>query len=389
MLDLRTAALFVTVLFTVQAVVACLFTLLARSYRGAGSWAIASFLAVIGSALYGMRGLIPDFYSVIVANTIYIIGLCFLYYGVRQFLELTKPPRLLYLIPLLVPPLIYYLTYSRNDIIVRSVFMSLFIIILMVATARLLFQRSAPSVRRSHWFTGSVFILFALFHALRILPLINLPPTSPLGIDLLLSFPMIVSSICGVLWTAGIALMITERLVVELQFTASHDFLTNILNRRAGQKQLEIELHRATQQNKPFSILLMDVDHFKNINDRYGHLTGDAVLIALVARLCEKSSSLNHIARWGGEEFLMMLPATSATAAHRIAQEINDLIAGTPIIVDNKAIACSVSIGVATADATTDLTDLLRRADRALYHAKHAGRNTVSVDGPALAEVAA
>jgi diguanylate cyclase (GGDEF)-like protein len=380
----------VTVLFTVQAIVACLFTLLARSYRGAGSWAVASFLAVIGSALYGGRGLIPDFYSVIVANTIYIIALCFLYYGVRQFLQLTKPPRLLYLLPVVVPCLIYYLTYVRDDIIIRSTFMSLFIVIMMVATARLLFLKSDRAVRRSHWFTAAVFLLFALFHALRIVPLFTVAPTSPLGVELLLSFPMIISSICGVLWTAGIALMITERLVVELQFTATHDFLTNILNRRAAQAQLENEIRRARQQESHLSILLMDVDHFKSINDRYGHATGDVVLTTLVQRLTEANGSAEMMARWGGEEFLILLPATSAAAAYQIAQSIQRHIGESPILVDGIPIACSLSIGVATAEpATANLDDLLRRADRALYHAKHAGRNTVSVDSPTPAEVAA
>lgn len=388
MLDLRTAALFVTILFTIQAIIALLFTLLARSYRGTGAWAAASLLAVIGSILYGLRGLIPDFFSVLLANAIYIVALSLLYDGVRQFLHVPRPMRYLFGFPTFIFLLIFYLTYGRDDIILRSVVMSLYIVISMSASARLLILRAAPEVRRSHWFTAGTFLVFVLFHALRVIPLFTVAPGSVLETDLLLSFPMIISSICGVLWTAGIALMITERLVVELKFTATHDFLTNTLNRRAAQSLLESEIRRTRSQATPLSILLMDVDHFKTINDRYGHASGDVVLVTLVERVAQAIGKEAHMARWGGEEFLIILPATPAVTAFEIAQTLRRLITNSPYVVEATPIFCSVSVGVATA-TTDDLDDLLRRADRALYHAKHAGRNTVFADSSTLAEVTA
>lgn len=390
MLDLRTAAIFVSILFTIQGVVTLMFTLLARSYRGTAAWAVSNLLATLATILYGLRDIIPDFVSIVVANLLYALALCWLYYGVRQFLKMGTPPRYLVLFPLIVVVAIPYLTYVRDDIVARSILMSAVLVALMVNTALLLFTKTTPALRRSHWFTATIFLLFAGFHLVRIIPLLALPPTSPLALNLLFSIPMIVSAVCGLLWTAGIALMITERLVVELQHTATHDFLTSTLNRRAAQTLLEAEVHRAHQQESPLSILLMDVDHFKLINDHYGHATGDEVLVTLVQRMSRVSGTTTQIARWGGEEFLVILPATSANSAYETAHQVLTLIAGTPIVVEGKAIACSVSIGVATIEsATTTLDDLLRRADRALYHAKHAGRNMVFADSSTVADVAA
>lgn len=367
-----------------------MFMLLARSYRGTGMWAVGNLLATVGTILYGLREIIPDFFSIVIANVLSTLALCCLYYGVCQFVKTTTNPRVLVLFPVVVAVVIPYLTYVHNDIVARSIVMSAVLVALMLITALVLLTKSVRAVRRSHWFTASVFLLFAGFHLLRILPLLTLPPTAPLAIDLLFSIPMAVSAVCGLLWTAGIALMITERLVVELQHTATHDFLTTTLNRRAAQSLLEAEVRRTRQHDTPLSILLMDVDHFKTINDRYGHATGDAVLITLVQRISQVHGMMDHVVRWGGEEFLVILPATPADSAYHLAQTLKERIAGNAIPVGDTLIYCTVSIGIGTVEpATADLDDLLRRADRALYHAKHGGRNRVSTDTLALAELAA
>jgi diguanylate cyclase (GGDEF)-like protein len=378
-LDLPTAAVFVSILFAIQALVTLLFTILARSYRGTGAWAVGNVAVMAGVILVGLRDTIPDFFSIALANTLYLIAISFLYHGVRQFLGLpTAPPRLQFTIPLFAVPVLLYFTYGRNDIVIRSILMSAAMATCMTATAYLLFTKSAPTLRRSHWFTATIFATFAGFHTLRIFPLLTAPLPDPLAINLLFSLPMVVSAICGLLWTAGIAMMITERLMVELQYTATHDFLTNLLNRRAAQNELENQLRRAHKLHQPLSIFLLDADLFKSINDRYGHAAGDAVLIALTHRLRTEHPAPHHIARWGGEEFLIILPDTPATPALQRAHALRAAIADVPIPVEGQDVCCTVSIGVATtAPLTPTLDDLLRRADNALYQAKRAGRNTV------------
>ncbi len=394
MFDLTTAATFVVFLSLIQLSIAFLFTLLARSFRGTLAWTWAGSLGVVGSVLYGLRGIIPDLFAIVIANSVNTLALCALYFGVRQFLKQKTSGAhiaLIFALPLAVALTLSYFTFVQNNIVIRSTVMSGMTISLMAATAYLLFYRSDRNVRRSHWFTGSIFVLFALFQILRLIPffmLLRMAPT--VANDLLVVLPLMAASIYGILWTAGISLMITERLVVELQHTATHDFLTTTLNRRAAHAQLEAEVARARQQRVPLSILLLDVDHFKAINDRYGHEAGDAVLVTLVERLHSVSHVAEGVGRWGGEEFLMILPSTPLESAYESAKRVNSLIADTAFTVEGTPIHCSVSIGVASSTPDrADVNDLLRRADRALYHAKRAGRNRVSTDTLVPAEVAA
>jgi diguanylate cyclase (GGDEF)-like protein len=173
---------------------------------------------------------------------------------------------------------------------------------------------------------------------------------------------------------------ISERkaLEVELVKQASTDPLTGIGNRRHFMLQAEQEMGRARRFGRPFSVMMMDVDHFKPINDRHGHAVGDVVLQAVVRRASDGLRQSDQIARLGGEEFAAMLPETNLAAAAAVAERIRQNLVSRPIIASGKAIDCTISIGTAEmreGDITID--DLLRRADEALYRAKAAGRNRV------------
>ena len=173
---------------------------------------------------------------------------------------------------------------------------------------------------------------------------------------------------------------ISERKALETELVkqASTDSLTGIGNRRHYIAQAELEMARSRRFNRPFSVLMLDVDHFKPINDRYGHAVGDVVLQGVVRRANDSLRQSDQIARLGGEEFAALLPETGLSAATIVAERIRQHLAERPVIAGGQAVPCTISIGVAEMqpnDATID--DLLRRADEALYRAKAAGRNRV------------
>lgn len=165
----------------------------------------------------------------------------------------------------------------------------------------------------------------------------------------------------------------------ELQVQATHDSLTGLWNRRASMDTLERELVRATRDNKNVGLMLADLDHFKQINDTYGHLAGDKVLQAVAAKLKSVLRSYDTIGRYGGEEFLVISPGCDEDAIVRRAQHLCAAITREPVVTPEGNIPVSLSLGVAVSSGSTPQDQFLKSADEALYRAKRAGRNRVEL----------
>jgi len=175
-----------------------------------------------------------------------------------------------------------------------------------------------------------------------------------------------------------------KRMEDELKQQATIDPLTGAFNRRHGQARLILEFDGRAKSGRPFSVLMIDIDRFKSINDKYGHDTGDTVLCAVVLTCQAGLRTLDMLARWGGEEFLIVLPDTGAQAAVGIAERLRESVAAMRIHGErDDNIAFTISIGVAV-PLNDDLHDLLRRVDDALHAAKTGGRNRVAVAAPAV-----
>ena len=169
----------------------------------------------------------------------------------------------------------------------------------------------------------------------------------------------------------------SEKLLVEL---ATTDALTGLANRRHFLEQAEAILHRAVRYKKPFSLLMFDLDHFKKINDTYGHDAGDEVLRATAATVLKVLRETDVIGRIGGEEFAAALPETDLDAACRAAERLRSGLATTKVETAAGVINFSASIGVTRLiSPETPLAELLKQADNALYVAKGSGRNRVAV----------
>jgi two-component system cell cycle response regulator len=170
----------------------------------------------------------------------------------------------------------------------------------------------------------------------------------------------------------------------ELRFTASHDALTGVFNRGAGMAHLDRELTRSARTGEPLGLLLLDLDHFKRVNDTFGHLGGDEVLREAARRAQAVLRPYDVIARYGGEELMVVLPGASTEVATQIGERLRAALAESPVSFGGHAIAVTTSVGVASAMDGDSPEALVGRADDRLYVAKRDGRNRVAAPATAL-----
>jgi diguanylate cyclase (GGDEF)-like protein/putative nucleotidyltransferase with HDIG domain len=171
--------------------------------------------------------------------------------------------------------------------------------------------------------------------------------------------------------------------LAEAEQRAASDPLTALANHRAFHERLRDEVQRARRHRRPLALALIDLDHFKDVNDRHGHQVGDEVLREVAARLVRRSRPEDLVARIGGEEFAWLLPESDALDAWKAAERAREAIAGEPF---PEGISCTVSIGIAELSQATDAGDLVRLADGALYWAKGNGRNVSFCYSPEVVE---
>jgi two-component system, cell cycle response regulator len=189
-------------------------------------------------------------------------------------------------------------------------------------------------------------------------------------------------------------IMVGKR-IIELQqslrFAATHDFLTNLLNRSEILASLERELSRAGREAKPTTVILGDIDHFKRINDTLGHAAGDEVLKEVARRLKLDLRPYDVVGRYGGEEFLIILPGCNLTAGARRADGIRQRVARDPITTPFGTSSAAISMGVTAANSSREISliEFLQQADVSLYEAKKKGRNRVEVFSAAAKSSAA
>lgn len=165
----------------------------------------------------------------------------------------------------------------------------------------------------------------------------------------------------------------------SLKQKAVIDPLTHLYNRGYFNRHMEREFRRSKRYNVPLSLIMLDIDHFKNINDTYGHLTGDKVLIELAARLNKLSRDVDIVARYGGEEFVLILPETNGKACMMIAERLRAAIEGLGVKSGDTTVHISISLGLVSIPETeaASVNQMVSIADQAMYRAKQAGRNQI------------
>ena len=172
------------------------------------------------------------------------------------------------------------------------------------------------------------------------------------------------------------SVIITEQ-AKKLEQLATKDCLTGLSNRRDFQEKVELEEKRFKRTQRRFSIILLDIDHFKNVNDTYGHDFGDRVLINVARTLNQGLRAQDIIARWGGEEFICLLPETDADGARHVAEKIRTKIGAQRQDRGDASVSVTVTLGICVYDGSCSIEDSIKSADTALYEGKKYGRNQV------------
>jgi diguanylate cyclase (GGDEF)-like protein len=166
---------------------------------------------------------------------------------------------------------------------------------------------------------------------------------------------------------------------------ATYDTLTGLYNRRYFDERFGMEVQQAFVNKSSLSLILIDIDHFKKVNDTYGHLEGDKILRGVGSLLKNSVRKNDTVARYGGEEFVLILPETNLEAASMIAERIRQVVESTAFDVENAHIRVTISLGISSfpSHRPRSKEELVKMADLALYHAKGEGRNRVSLYDPA------
>jgi diguanylate cyclase (GGDEF)-like protein len=183
--------------------------------------------------------------------------------------------------------------------------------------------------------------------------------------------------------------LVIGRILIDLRYRSRHDALTGLLNRRAMEETLLVQMQRSRRTGEPFTVLMIDLDHFKTVNDRHGHAAGDRALKHTAAALKAELREVDAVGRFGGEEFLIVMPGATVETALPVAERLRQALVIDAAAVDGAPLLLSASIGIAQwREPAEEPSRLLMRADAALYDAKQRGRDCVVVDASDSASIA-
>jgi len=351
------------------------------SIRAVCWWGFAHLIRAASVVLFGMYGSAPDIVTIDLANAMLFTAFAVTWTGARVFDG--RPVEPVYLVTgAVLWLLICRLPVLANAIELRALIASGIITAYTWLTAYE-FWRGRSEQLVSRW--PAVFMLFshgALF--LLRTPLVSLLPWTPANAEMFGSVWLTVLSFEALLFTISVAFillaMAKERTELRHRTAAMVDPLTGIANRRAFLADAAALAKRHNGSPKPSSMLLIDLDHFKSINDRFGHALGDRVLEVFSATARQALRGSDLVGRLGGEEFAALLYDCNRDQTVALAERLRERFAAATAVVDGHAVAATVSIGVAHCDgAALEVSELLAQADRALYFAKEHGRNRVEV----------
>ncbi len=340
--------------------------------KGLGDWAGGLFLMFLAGATTAGRGYFPDFLAISLANLFFFLGLYWTLYGTAQFLgRPSRPAPWLFFIIVLCGAHVWY-TFGDSSLIARILLVNIGGIIVLGAQAYLVSRYQQDGFGK--WLTFGTLVAGAGLQIMRLLVLLLVPH----DLDIMAQsatnqFYTVGFAFSLLLYAIGTVLMSSEHLRAQFELLATRDSLTNAFTRRHWNTLCEGEFLRCKRSGRSLAVLALDLDHFKAVNDNHGHQAGDTVLTDFVARVNAHLRHSDHLGRFGGEEFLLLLPDTSLEQATQVAERIRSDLAkstATPF--------CTVSIGVTTSDGRDPSVEaILARADAAMYRAKAAGRNRV------------
>lgn len=369
--DVRTVALFVAMTFFVQATAIGAQAFLireVRQYQGVMAALMANLCVAIGLMLRLFIGWLPDFLTTIFANILLLTGPGLFYVALGQFTGLRYSRMVVIGVLTGVLALLLFFTYVDNNPGNRMVILSLGAIALIAILVYQLLRTRKTSLRLSADLMLVSFIIYGVFLLVRTISITFNPPQDAFSNTPVQSATYLLLFAISFFWSAGFILMVSQRLRNDLIEVATIDVLTGIPNRRATQLFLQRELSRVQRSDDEFSVFLIDIDNFKQVNDRWGHAVGDHVLARTAKIFQSMLRKQDWVGRWGGEEFLVIVPGPWDTEA--LADRIRREVALTEYHQAEESFHITVSIGVACANQRNTSDEILKNADDALYQAK-------------------
>lgn len=331
--------------------------------------------------LIGLRGLAPVFASVPLANTLVILGMLVLLAGIQEFFARKIRWGWITAIGAGAFTLFLYFTFATPDVGARIIVSSLCIAGIGAWMTRELVRTYEPHMGLPQILVTVVMVAYSVYMALRAaMTLFEKPVQGFMSAPPPHALAFLLGMVASIGVTFGFSAMVNRRLHLHLERLANYDLLTGVHNRRAFEEATQRELARCHHRAKPLSVLLLDLDHFKQVNDRYGHTAGDRVLKNAAATMKAVLRTEDTLGRIGGEEFCVLLPETEGEAALEIAERVRMAVSANPLERDGEQITVTVSIGVATAgESALTWEAVFQKVDRALYRAKQDGRDRVAV----------
>lgn len=352
----------------------------AARVRGVWHWTGANFALAAGLLLLGLSQTANDLPARVIGNTLLVMTTALYYLAIQRLLGDRPNARLAWSM-VAAAGIVFALLWSMAapySLAVGTLSIALTVLTGLCA-ARLLLPLAAEKPV-SHRFTGLLFLIGCILMALRLVHVMLAvdPPAHLFDPNLWQGLILGGAHIITMLMSLGFALMIVDQLASELNRQATLDELTGIGNRRIFYARTEAELARCRRKGTPLSVLMIDLDRFKSINDTLGHAVGDETLRRFAALVAPHLREYDFFARLGGEEFAVLLPDTAEEVAVAIAERVRELTEAERLPDPAFAVPTTVSIGAAELGAREESVDqLMHRADLALYAAKRGGRNRV------------
>lgn len=343
-----------------------------KDIRGLTEWSMAALILALSFPLFMARDVIPSLFGIVLANLMILIGFMVIDLGIRKFSgtrsETSRWGLFLFVASYVL--LFMWFTYVHPDIGMRVATMSLF-------TLAVVFDQLVIVLKKLPRTTGRSLLVFLLTILIvsRLIRLVGLvfgfdQPVGILSASITELAFIAVPSITIPLGAISFIMLASERLRQDLEFVSRHDDLTQCLNKKSAFDELQREISSAKRYGNKLSVMLVDLDNFKDINDQHGHLEGDNVLVDFSKKAKSSLRETDQLTRFGGDEFMVILPNTDLEQAMLVANRFHE--AGN----ESQPIAWSVSIGVSEWSGNDDtLEALLTRADQALYESKASGRN--------------
>ena len=350
----------------------------------ASDWRIGTLLFAGGTSLLALQDFLPMHWNLALANGCLSLGLALYWRAARRFSGLPDTPWIFG--PALIATAgIYWFSAQDPHFAIRVYFASVAWSLCLFWSAWTLSRAKAEHDLHSRRVLAGIFLLVGGFMVLRgmssmLNPIRHISVLDPNSTFNLLT-PIVVAAL-PVVGTSAFLVMCSERLRHQWQHAAATDYLTGLPNRRTitGSGVAAFNNAQRAGTRAGLALAVIDIDHFKHINDRYGHDAGDIALKHVAAVLAEHCRGPHMVGRQGGEEFVALFTVSDAAEAHTAAERLRHAVESAPLQLDGQAIRLTISVGVGVYDRNdTSYDHLLRRADMAVYAAKAGGRNQVAM----------